>query len=219
MKQTGVDNALESGINRRTFLKWIGVTAISIGLTGLTCTAHSKLACQDHAISTAYGYMPVRTCIAGVAYSSTSVQQHQSYWCWAACMEMVFAYHGHHVSQENIVTSVYGHLVNLPGQPIDILMGLNKQWQDGNGSNFRSHARRINVDPVAIAKEMQHDRPVIIGTHHHAMVVTIMKYTGNNYGQLLNLEVWVADPAYGMQRQLSPQEWMGINFAAIINVD
>ena len=216
MKKTRIDNALECGMTRRAFVKGLAATAISIVFTS---TAHSKLTCRDHVIPTAYGVIPARTCIASVAYSSTSVRQHQSFWCWAACMEMVFAYHGHHVPQENIVTAAYGSTVNMPGQPIDILMGLNKQWQDSNGIKFHSHAKRINVNPVVIAREMQYDRPVIIGTHHHAMVVTIMNYTGNSYGNLLNLEVWVADPAYGMQRQLSAQEWMGINFAAIINVD
>ena len=180
--------------------------------------AQANLTCQDRVIPTAYGSIPGRTCIASVAYSGTSIRQHHSYWCWAACMEMVFAYHGHDVSQEEIVTAVYGRPVNLPGQPFHILMGLNKRWRDRNGITFRSSATRIGVDPVAIAKEMQSNRPVIIGTHNHAMVVTIMNYTGNQYGQLLGLDVWVADPAYGMQRQLSAQEWMGITFAATINV-
>lgn len=215
MEKTSVDDVVERGMSRRILLQGLAATAMSMALP---IKALSNLTCQDHTIPTAYGALPVRTCIASVAYSSTSVQQHQSYWCWAACMEMVFAYHGHDVPQEKIVTAVYGSLVNLPGQPYTILMGLNREWQDSKGVKFHSYATSLGINPVTIAREMQYNRPVIIGTHHHAMVVTIMNYTGNQYGQLLNLDVWVADPAYGRQRQLSAQEWMGINFAAIINV-
>src|SRR5690242_14048954 len=69
----------------------------------------------------------VQACTAGLRSDVTDITagavggQHQSEWCWAACLEMVFRYYGFHVSQQQIVQETWGTIVNLPGSPQQIM--------------------------------------------------------------------------------------------------
>src|SRR5437764_11638959 len=82
-------------------------------------------------------------CIAQVDFQNfqqTSFQQQKmSQWCWAASISMLFSYYGHPVSQEKIVQSLYGRIVNLPsGTGWNIASRLNRSWVDDNNQRFQS---------------------------------------------------------------------------------
>ena len=112
-------------------------------------------------------------------------QQRESEWCWAAATSMLFSYYRHPVSQERIVMSLYGRLVNLPSGPsLNIATRLNSSWIDDNRQPFKptvSGAYDFDAGVLTITNgwlvtELDQDRPFIIGTNGHAVVVTAIRF-------------------------------------------
>ncbi|MFH0798076.1 MAG: papain-like cysteine protease family protein [Candidatus Woesearchaeota archaeon] len=209
----------DDGVSRRGALKTLlSGAALAGAALVLPKEADAKLLCQD-SYHPYYGRL--RTCTAGIdgqiAHTSAMYsQQYQSQWCWAACIEMVFKYHGYRVPQAKIVQDAWGGQVNMPGTPYQIIRALNKQWVDENGKKFQSMATAWGTNAPVAAQELAADKPLIIGTMGHAMVLTTMTYTGNAYQVVVNnacvLDPW---PGRGL-RYLNGQEWTNINFAARI---
>jgi hypothetical protein len=120
-------------MNRREFLVSSGAVAVA---TLLPCKSYANLTCGT--------FVPpgVQQCESGIDSSLAYVTaaavggQHLPEWCWAASIEMVFRYYGHRVPQERIVTETWGGIVNLPGQPGQILANLNRKWTDEDGDDF-----------------------------------------------------------------------------------
>jgi hypothetical protein len=141
--------------------------------------------------------------------------QDQSQWCWAASISMLFSYYGHPVSQERIVEAVYGRRVNLPSGPGWNIAGqVNRDWQDDQGRVFHSRLTaaydfdaRVNaVDNNWLVNELDQDRPFIIGTAGHAVVVTAIQFVSTAMGPNV-IAVGVFDPWPGRgARGLSPAE-------------
>jgi hypothetical protein len=176
-------------------------------------------------------------CRREVAFASFSQQAYQSQamsqWCWAACISMLFSYYGHTVTQAQIVTEVYGEPVNMPaGAGSVIARQLNRGWVDDRGRPFRSHvtaaydydARLFNVDNTWLINELTRNRPVVLGTFTHAVVMTSMEYVNTPSGPKVT-GVGVFDPWPGRgARRLSLKEMVpmhrdgGLRFAATIRV-
>ena len=166
----------------------------------------------------------IQQCEAGIDSGILDVvasdTQHKSQWCWAACIEAVFTYYDHPVPQERIVTEVWGDVVNMPGQPGQILGALNRRWKDENDNEFRSYASAIGTNAITAAQDLAADHPLIIGTLGHAMVLTSLTYLRDVYGRgdVQLAEVRDPWPYNDRHRALSPQEWYMITFAARIRV-
>jgi hypothetical protein len=157
--------------------------------------------------------------------------QKRDEWCWAACISMIFAYHGHPVSQERIVTTVYGSPVDMPAQHgIVIARQLNRPWKDDDGNDFTAtvtHALDMEMgvdtlDNSVLANELRRDRPIILGTITHAVVMTEFTYTTN----FTAVDVGVFDPWPGRgARSLTTQEarvaapGYGLFFVATVDVE
>ena len=176
-------------------------------------------------------------CRSEVPFGSFSQQAYQSQampqWCWAACISMVFSYYRHPVNQARIVSEVYGGPVNMPaGTGIVIARQLNRAWTDDQGRPFRSRvtaaydfdAGVFNVDNGGLINELDRNRPVVVGTFTHAVVMTAMDYVRTPLGPNLT-GVGVFDPWPGRgARSLSPAEMVpmhlngGLRFAATISV-
>jgi hypothetical protein len=139
--------------------------------------------------------------------------QRQSQWCWAACLEMIFRYHGLPISQEQIVTETFGAQINLPAQKPVILSNVNRPWMAG-GRRVMVRSDFMTVTPDVAAWELMAKRPLIVGTMGHAMVLTAMTYrrAANGSGQPFQLTVRDPWPGRG-RRDLSLQEIFGINEA------
>jgi hypothetical protein len=112
-------------------------------------------------------------------------QQRHSEWCWAAAISMLFSYYQHPVSQERIVTSLYGRLVNLPSGPsLNIAARLNSPWIDDHQQSFKPtvsgaydfDAGVLTITNAWLVNELDQDRPFIIGTNGHAVVVTAIRF-------------------------------------------
>ncbi len=115
-------------------------------------------------------------------YATQGMQQ----WCWAASISNIFAYYGHPVSQDRIVTAVYGRVVNLPAMSgAMIARQVNRVWIDDDGRRFRARltaAYDADAGVVAITndymiRELCRDRPLIICNRSHCMVLTVVDYT------------------------------------------
>ncbi|MEY8689180.1 MAG: papain-like cysteine protease family protein [Leptothrix sp. (in: b-proteobacteria)] len=202
-------------MNRRTFL----LSAASSGAALLPLTSHARLSCGP--------FVPpgVQQCEAGIDSSIAHIAaaavggQHLSQWCWAACIEMVFTYYGHPVQQERIVSETWGAIVNLPGQPGQILENLNRDWTDEDGNDFSVSGDAYSANPITAAQDLSQDMPLIIGTMGHAVVLTSLVYVRDGFGRGNVNAAIVRDPWPGRGRRvLTPQEWFNINFAARIRV-
>lgn len=156
--------------------------------------------------------------IADVAAAATG-GQHLSQWCWAACIEMVFRYYGFNISQEKIVRQTWGTIVDLPGQPHQILANLNRPWQDDDGKTFYVMGDAFSANPVTAAQDLSQDMPLIIGTMGHAMVLTSLQYRRDSFGNGQIIQAVVRDPWPGKgKRLLSDEEWYAAAFLARIRV-
>jgi hypothetical protein len=151
---------------------------------------------------------------------TASDRQHASEWCWAACIEGIFTYHGHPVSQERIVKEAYGAIVNMPGGPAQILAALNRTWTDDTGRKFKASGATIGTNAVTAAQDLAQGQPLIIGTLGHAMILTSLQYVRDQAGQgqvtlAIVRDPWPYNPA---KRSLTTQEWDRADFGARIRV-
>ena len=220
-RTTSTMNALDPRLSRRGFLSTLATaataTAGGLALPGL---AQAELVCED--------WPGQRVCEAGIpsrliGTSAIRNEQYQSQWCWAACIAMVFAYHGHPVSQSRIVREAFGAIADVRGTPEMILSQLNRDWVDDADRPFRATSSFGGTTPEAAAYDLVDDHPLIIGTQGHAVVLTSLSYrfVESAYGvvtQLLSAKV--RDPWPGVGRRfLRPDEWATINFAAHVRVE
>jgi len=202
-------------VNRRAFL---ASTAVALGARGHKSQPGLDLVCTPFAAN------GVQQCEAGIDSTildvTASDTQHATQWCWAACIEAVFSYYGHSISQEDIVKETWGGIVNMPGSPGQILGALNHKWTDTDGDEFSARGTTIGTNAITAAQDLAADHPLIIGTLGHAMVLTSLIYLRDlaGRGEVTLAEVrdpWPYNPGH---RSLSPQEWYSITFAARIRV-
>ncbi len=172
-------------------------------------------------------WMPpgVQQCEAGINSSIAHITaaatggQHFNQWCWAACIEMVFRYYGHPVSQERIVYETFGGILNWPGNPNQIMQNLNRQWVDNSGNRFMVQGDARNANPITASQDLAQNMPLIIGTMGHAMVLTSLVYIRDQFGNGETKAAIVRDPwPKKGRRVLTPQEWYNTSFLARIRV-
>lgn len=151
-------------------------------------------------------------------------------WCWAACIQMIFATAGRLVPQEAIVMKLFGGLVCEPapgGQAI--IAAINGNWIDKNGYTFSAYSEPLldleagYPNPraaAAAAQELANGYPLINGALHHATVLTAMTYARDPYGNGQPLELTVRDPwpDSPSRRTLSMQEANSTTFLAAVRV-
>lgn len=153
--------------------------------------------------------------------NAVQAYQQMPEWCWAASIQMLFTYWGHPVDQKRIVKETWGSIVNMPGQPQQLLANLNRRWTDDNGDKFTSQADSLTANAAMAVSDLRIDRPLIIGALGHATVLTALTCDVNRAnGAWTVIAATVRDPwpGNGGKRILSPQEWYNINFAARVMV-
>jgi hypothetical protein len=204
-------------MDRRVFLQR------GVACAGAMLLPRTMLANQSCSQTTMTPSGPVQRCTAGIqSVAFQQAFQKMPEWCWAACISMVFGFYGHAVSQERIVAEVWGRVINMPGQPSQILSDLNRTWKDDHGGSFTSRGDSYSANSVNAVKDLKNNQPLIIGSLGHAMVLTAMTgETNTQTGAWQVVEAIVRDPwpANGGRRVLSPREWFSIGFAARIRVE
>lgn len=152
-----------------------------------------------------------RVCVVGIPsdrFAPVTAQQRMSEWCWAASIAMIFKYHGHAISQEDIVRATFGKVANLPASDgATMTEALARPWQDARGRRFQADVRvfdesdgREELDDRAVIAELRAERPLLVGTEGHAMVMTAMKYKQTDDGVEV-LGITVRDPWPGEGRR------------------
>lgn len=160
---------------------------------------------------------PPVTVTASVSMSGNVLASQQaSLWCWAASASNLFAHYGHPATQARIVSEVYGAPVNAPGGDYANLAGLlNRTWRDDAGRVFSARLMAAldvpnRIDEITndqIRDALRGNRPLIVGTTTHAMLMVGMTYQELN-GHVTNvISVRVFDPWPGVGvRTLSAAE-------------
>jgi len=116
--------------------------------------------------------------------------QHAEQWCSAACIAMVFAFHGHPVRQERIVAEAYGGVAGGGARP-SVAAELDRAWIDDGGGRFRSRLRTLFdayagnavLDLSSIVAALRRGEPMILGARDHAVVLTAIDYVATPQGQ------------------------------------
>jgi hypothetical protein len=114
----------------------------------------------------------VALCEAGLQTDVVEViapTQHESQWCWAACIEMIFRYYGFDIAQEQVVQETWGAVLNTPAGLPQIMGALNRVWVDARGYRLRVSSDVSTANPATAAQDLAQDMPLIIGTMGHAM--------------------------------------------------
>ncbi len=116
-----------------------------------------------------------------IAAKGIAATQEMTQWCWAACIQMAFRWHGYELAQERIVRAAYGRIVNLPAFGWTIHRRLAQSWRDDLGSEFRGSSRTLmdftrGIRPspsigTRVRDELEKGYPLIIGTGGHAMLL------------------------------------------------
>lgn len=188
-------------------------------LAGLgTCLLSSAARAKSRCVDVAPG---VQGCSVGidsrVAFQFASAQE-ASQWCWAACISMIFGYAGHPVAQPRIVARAFGTLANLPGEPWRIMAALNIPWVDDRGTAFQPHASV--ADLAEASHQLAADRPLIVGTQGHAMVLTAMDYRVRLDGAWVIDRLTVRDPfPYGRATGVPRPPGLGLRGRRVLRAD
>jgi Papain-like cysteine protease AvrRpt2 len=166
---------------------------------------------------------PIQLCAAGIPSAALDVtaydRQQASEWCWAASISGVFAYYGHPISQQEIVSQAYGAIVNFPGTPQAIMASLNRSWTDENGNTFTSIATAY-TNKFTAAQDLANDEPLIVASLGHAMILTAVTYTRYPNGNGFIQSAKVRDPwPYNAQRRpLSQPELANVSMLIRVRV-
>ncbi|MEZ5666421.1 MAG: papain-like cysteine protease family protein [Alphaproteobacteria bacterium] len=205
-------------LHRRQVLRGIGAGSALVGVALATPAAAEK-------VCGAFDGYGLQQCEAGISREVASAtaaavgSQHLNQWCWAACIEMVFRFHGFHVPQERIVEETWGGIVNMPAWPEQILGNLNRPWRDDGGRPFEVESDAYTANEFTAAQDLAENKPLIIGTMGHAMVLTSILYRRDAQGNGEVTGAVVRDPWPGVgRRQLTGMEWHGRAFLARIRV-
>jgi ABC-type bacteriocin/lantibiotic exporter with double-glycine peptidase domain len=166
----------------------------------------------------------VRTCVAGIPQERLNMvfaYQQESEWCWAACIQMVFGYWGHPITQQEIVSQTWGVIANMPAQPMDIIRDLNRRWTDRNGEMFTVAGDVFSANGFTAVQDLAAEMPLIIGSMGHAMVLTAVSYNQamNSQSQLTGALVRDPWPGRGGRRPLTPTEAAATMLLARIHLE
>ena len=141
-------------------------------------------------------------------------RQRSANWCWAACIQMVLNYKGLYITQEEIVTKVYGQLIDQPAGPQQIMQALNGWAPDRNGGYAAVVADPYNLGGPALVTDLANRYPLIVGLKGnpvgHAYVLTGVTYRVDPYNNPIFNSVVLRNPWPGSpsREELSWQEFM-----------
>jgi hypothetical protein len=154
---------------------------------------------------TQYDYNGVQMCEAGIpSLQVYSALQECPQWCWAACVQMVFARYGRLVRQRAIVEREYPDLACAAAVGPQIVRAVNSgPWYDTAGRRFAAEAYPLadfdfgvgNINAAAAAaNELSNGHPLINGAVGHATVMTAMSFYRDFRGRGQVQSITVRDP-------------------------
>jgi len=177
----------------------------------------------------AIGQEPVYVGITADKFNYFASTQHNSEWCWAASIQMMFNYYGIDISQEQIVARSFkkdpdGKLPNVTGDLKVITENLNNWSVDNQGKAYQVNAKLHYGPPTPayLVKELANERPVMIGYQTgpntgHAVLITACSYIPTKNGPQIR-SVIVRDPWPSPENKASAGriEYWGHSIARLI---
>lgn len=131
----------------------------------------------------AAGIQQCRIALAPEDVQRMAAVQERRNWCWAASMSMIFAHHGYQMAQERIAREQSDDAADRGASALAITRMLDQRWQDAHGRSFVASAlagskpgRRFQFGNDTVIRELIAQRPLIIGTQGHAMVLVGLEY-------------------------------------------
>jgi hypothetical protein len=83
-------------------------------------------------------------CVVGLDIGPVeTVRQRCENWCWAACIQTVFALHGHDVAQESAVSRLFGSEACEGATMEGIIAAIGGEWIDAIGNSFTAEAEEL----------------------------------------------------------------------------
>ncbi|MFI5162680.1 MAG: C39 family peptidase [Sphingobacteriales bacterium] len=169
---------------------------------------------------------PIYVGIPSDGFNYFASSQHNTNWCWAASIQMIFNYYGIEITQEQIVARSYGVsptglLPDWTGTEQVITANLNNWSVDNNGHQYmvRAHYYPGPPTPAYLLQELSLQRPVLIGYQSgpnsgHIVVITACSYINTDNGPVIE-SVVVRDPwpAPDNVANRGRKEWTGIELA------
>jgi hypothetical protein len=195
--------------------------------SGSACVALPLIARAGYTCGPVFfpGFGMRQACTSGIASNLATMfadYQTRTEWCWAASISMIFQYYGHSVSQERIVQETWGKIENLPGSNQQILSDLSRDWTDDDDIEFHTSCDAMSANPVTAAQDLAGNRPLIVCSLGHAMVLTALTYvldpSAPGGGQVTSATVRDPWPSNGGRRILSPQEWYNISLLVRVRI-
>lgn len=171
----------------------------------------------------------VQVCDVGLVVDHVTARQSRQNWCWAACIEIIFAFHGYAVNQRRIVEKLYGGDPDVPAVGPQVIYAINGDWRSDAGESFRAYGEVLwDADygfgradaALQAADDLASNNPLICGALGHATVLTGMTFARDRMGQIATLGLVVRDPwPYAPnRRQLSAAEAMNTRFLTRVRV-
>src|SRR5260370_13490759 len=118
---------------------WEGV---ALGVLGWGCLAKKLVAPPAPPSPT---YIGIPTPVADFVAAA----QAQDMWCWAACIQMILNFYGIPITQDEIVTRVYGYPINEPATDGVISASLNGWGINAQGRRFVVRSYVASGSPTA----------------------------------------------------------------------
>jgi len=165
---------------------------VGLGLLGLACLS---------AVPAQVPPAPVRRYL-GIpteAFDFVAAMQQQDMWCWAACVQMILGYYGIRLTQEQIVSRVFGQPFNEPASDEVISASLNGWGLTEQGKRFVVQSRVLAGPPAPpiLFRELANRRPILLTFNAglavgQAVVVTAASAIGRHIVSLVYRDPAVA---------------------------
>jgi hypothetical protein len=136
--------------------------------------------------------------------------QEESNWCWAASIAMLLRHYGLAMRQEEVVRTGLGSAANERVSDRQLQDLLDRQWQDRAGRQAASTPmplpawrRTQGLAAPEVLDDLRGDRPLLVATGDHAMVLVQVVYERRIDGRPVTpagvklLRVVVLDPGSG----------------------
>src|SRR5260370_10512080 len=152
---------------------------VALGVLVLACLAKRPVAPPAPPSPT---YIGIPTPVADFVAAA----QAQDMWCWAACIQMILNFYGIPITQDEIVTRVYGYPINEPATDDVISASLNGWGINAQGRRFVVRSYVASGPPTApvLTRELINGRPILLAFHSgasigHAVVITASSRIGS----------------------------------------
>ncbi|HWA51238.1 MAG TPA: papain-like cysteine protease family protein [Dongiaceae bacterium] len=99
-----------------------------------------------------------RQCTVGLQIGVETVRQRCENWCWAACIQAIFALHSYDIPQEAIVEKLFGDgSVCAPANDAAIVAAIDGGWIDMSGNQFSAYGQVMPLAAMGVSSSQSSD--------------------------------------------------------------